>query len=214
MKVPIEVSARHVHLSKPDLEKLFGPGYELTKLKGLSQPGQFAAKETVKLVGPAGQLEKVRVLGPCRQETQVEVSETDAKQLGINPPVRDSGDLAGSAGVKIIGPKGEIDLPEGVILALRHLHLDPATAAAFKLKDGDRVKVDIGGARDLLFENVLVRVSPAYKSAMHIDMDEANAAGIDKSNNLGEIISLIPESNATYLARSAKNAKLDFYGKL
>jgi len=188
MRIPIEISVRHVHLAKSDLEKLFGPGFKLTKLKDLSQPGQFAAKETVKLVGPAGQLEKVRVLGPGRRETQVEVSETDAKQLGLNPPVRESGDLAGSAGIKIIGPKGVVNLPQGVILALRHIHLDPATAAALRLKDGDRVKVDISGARDLLFENVLVRVSSDYKSAVHLDTDEANAAGIDKHNHFGEII--------------------------
>jgi len=191
MQITIEISARHVHLSKPDLEKLFGPGYELTKLKGLSQqPGQFAAKETVKLVGPAGQLEKVRVLGPCRQETQVEVSETEARTLGLNPPVRDSGNLGGTPGIKIVGPKGEVELKQGVILALRHIHIDPATAAELGVKNYDRVKVDTIGPRDLLFENVLVRVDPSFRLAMHIDTDEANAAGIDKSNNLGEIISL------------------------
>ncbi|MFH0955791.1 MAG: phosphate propanoyltransferase [Candidatus Falkowbacteria bacterium] len=190
MKVPIEISARHVHLSKPDLEKLFGSSFKLSKLKDLSQTGQFAAKETVKLVGPLGQIEKVRILGPCREETQVEISETEARILGLNPPVRDSGNLAGTPGIKIIGPAGQIDLPQGVILALRHIHIDSATAENLGVKNGERVKVDTTGARDLLFENVLVRVSPDFKLAMHIDTDEANAAGIDKDNHEGEVIVL------------------------
>ena len=188
MQIPIEVSARHVHLSKADFEILFGPGFILSKHKDLSQIGQFAAQETVKLAGPLGVIDQVRVLGPCRDETQVEISETDAKKLGLEPPRRDSGDLIGSAGVKIIGPAGELNLKRGVILALRHIHMEPATAKSLGLKNGDRVKVDIGGARDLLFENVLVRVDPNFRLAMHIDTDEANAAGIDKDNNVGEII--------------------------
>lgn len=188
MKVPIEVSARHVHLSKPDLEKLFGAGFELTKLKDLSQIGQFAAREIVKLVGPLGSKDKVRVLGPCRKETQVEVSETDAKILGLEPPTRDSGDLDGSAGVRIVGPAGEVVLKRGLIIALRHIHLDPLTAKKLGVKDGDLVKVDTSGARDLLFENVLIRVDPSFRLAMHIDTDEANAAGLGRGNNLGEII--------------------------
>ncbi|MDD4900777.1 MAG: phosphate propanoyltransferase [Patescibacteria group bacterium] len=188
MQVKIEISARHLHPSKPDLEKLFGPGFSLSKFKDLSQTGQFAANERVKLVGPAGEIDKVRVLGPCRKTTQIEVSETDAKQLGINPPVRDSGDLAGSAGVKVVGPAGEVVLQQGAILALRHIHMEPEVAEKLGVKDGDHVKVDIGGKRDLLFENVLVRVDPSFRLAMHIDTDEANAAGIDKDNNIGEII--------------------------
>jgi len=188
MKVPIEVSARHIHLSKADAEKLFGAGFILSKQKDLSQTGQFAAEERVKLVGPSGEIDKVRVLGPYRGQTQIEVSETDAKKLGLKPPVRDSGDLIGSSGVKIIGPAGEVSLPEGVIIALRHLHIDPATAKKLGVKNGDRVKVDVSGARDLLFENVLVRVDPSFRLALHIDTDEANAAGIDRSNHTGEII--------------------------
>lgn len=188
MKVPIEVSARHVHLSKPDLEKLFGAGFVLTKLKDLSQTGQFAARETVQLVGSLGSKDKVRVLGPCREETQVEVSETDAKILGLEAPARDSGDLDGSVGVKIVGPAGEVVLKRGLILALRHIHIDPQTAEKLGVKDGDHVKVDTSGARDLLFENVLIRVDPSFRLAMHIDTDEANAAGLDRGNNLGEII--------------------------
>lgn len=188
MKVPIEISARHIHLSKGDLEILFGRGFELSKYKDLSQPGQFAAEETVKLVGPSGQIEKARVLGPCRAQTQVEVSETEARALGLNPPVRDSGNLGGTPGIKIVGPSGKIDLKRGVILASRHIHMDPATAAKLGVKNYDHVKVDTAGARDLLFENVLVRIDPAFKLAMHIDTDEANAAGIDKNNNEGEIV--------------------------
>lgn len=188
MQVPIEVSARHAHLSKPDMEKLFGSGFKLSKRKDLSQTGQYAAEETVMLAGPSAVIEKVRVLGPCREQTQVEISGTDAKLLGITPPVRDSGDLKGSAGIKIIGQAGEITIEEGVILALRHIHIDPATADDLGLKNGDHVKVDVSGKRDLLFENVLVRVDPSFRLALHIDTDEANAAGIDRNNNMGEII--------------------------
>lgn len=188
MKVPIEISARHIHLSKSDLEKLFGSGFELSKYKDLSQTGQFAAKETVKLVGPCGEIDGVRILGPGRVKTQIEVSETEARALGINPPVRDSGNLDGTPGIKIVGPKGEVVLKQGLILALRHIHIDPATAAKIGVDNGDHVKVDTSGTRDLLFENVLVRVDPSFKLAMHIDTDEANAAGIDKKNHEGEIV--------------------------
>jgi len=188
MKVPIEISARHVHLSKSDLEKLFGAGFELTKFHDLSQTGQFAANECVKLAGPRGEMDQVRILGPCREQTQVEVSETEARHLGLNPPVRDSGNLAGTPGIKIIGPAGSAELQEGVILALRHIHIDPQTAAKLGVKNYDRVKVDTTGSRDLLFENVLIRIDPSFKLAMHIDTDEANAAGINIDNHAGEII--------------------------
>ncbi|MFA6306878.1 MAG: phosphate propanoyltransferase [Patescibacteria group bacterium] len=188
MKVPIEISARHIHLSCEDTAVLFGAGFALSKYKDLSQPGQFAANETVKLIGPRGEIEKVRILGPCRKETQIEVSETDAKALGLEPPIRDSGNLVGTSGIKVIGPRGQLELKQGLILALRHIHIDPATAAEIGVKNYDRVKVDTSGERDLLFENVLVRVSPDFKLAMHIDTDEANAAGIDKNNCEGEII--------------------------
>ena len=188
MKVPIEISARHIHLSCKDTAALFGAGFELSKYKDLSQPGQFACKETVKLVGPRGEINNVRILGPCRVQTQVEVSETDAKALGLEPPIRDSGNLAGTSGIKVIGPRGQLELKQGLILALRHIHIDPATALKLGVKNYDRVKVDTIGERDLLFENVLVRVSPDFKLAMHIDTDEANAAGIDKDNHEGEII--------------------------
>ena len=188
MKIPIEISARHIHLSKEDLIKLFGANYELKKKRDLSQPGQFVSEETVDFIGPRAEIENVRILGPCRDKTQVEISETDARNLGIDPPVRRSGDLSGSAGVKTIGPRGEITLDEGVIIALRHIHMDTKIADKLNIKNNDRVKVDVDGVRDLIFENVLVRVSDNYKLAMHIDTDEANAAGIDSDNHFGKII--------------------------
>src|SRR3989338_3338482 len=177
MQIKIEVSARHLHPSRSDLEKLFGPGYKLHKLKDLSQTGQFAAREVVKLIGPRGIIEKARVLGPCRPETQVEISGSDAEKLGLKPPLRDSGDLDSTPGIKLAGPAGEVILKRGVILALRHIHMDPGTAEALGLRDGDRVKVDVGGQRDLLWENVLVRIDKSFRLAMHIDTDEANSAG-------------------------------------
>lgn len=188
MKIPIEISARHVHLALRELNILFGQNCKLTKFKDLSQPGQFAANETLKLIGPKGQLENVRILGPLREKTQVEISETDARELGIDPPVKESGNLADTPGIKLVGPKGMLNLNNGVILALRHLHIDPETANSLSIKDGDRIKVDVSGKRDLLFENVLVRVNENFKLAMHIDTDEANAAGIDANNHEGEII--------------------------
>lgn len=188
MKIPIEISARHIHLSKEDADILFGKNYEFKILKNLSQTGQFAYKEVVKLIGLKGEVDKVRYLGPFRDKTQVEISETDARKLGIDPPVRASGDLAGSAGLKIVGPVGEVEIKEGAIIALRHLHMDPETAKKFGVKDGGKVKVDINGIRDLIFEAVLVRVHPEFRLALHIDTDEANAAGIDEKNHFGELI--------------------------
>lgn len=188
MRVPIEISARHIHLSKLHAEVLFGVGHKFKILKELSQTGQFAYEEVVKLIGPKGEIKNVRYSGPFREKTQVEISETDARKLGIDPPVRRSGDLAESAGIKIIGPKGKIDLKESVIIALRHIHIDTQTAEKFGIKDGDKVKVDINGIRDLIFENVLIRVRPDFKLAMHLDTDEANAAGIDEVNHFGKLI--------------------------
>ncbi len=188
MKIPIEISARHIHLSKPHAEVLFGVGYEFKVLKELSQHGQFAHKETVKLVGPKGEMENVRYLGPFRGKTQIEISESGARKLGIDPPFRRSGDLEGSVGVKVVGPKGELDLKEGVIIALRHIHMDTETAKKLNLKNLDKVKVDINGVRDLIFENVIVRVRDDFKLSMHLDTDEANAAGINAENHFGELL--------------------------
>ena len=168
-------------MSREHVEVLFGTGYKLRKLKDLMQPGQFACEEKVMLVGPKGVIENVRVLGPERRATQVEISKTDALKLGVNPPVRDSGDLAGSERIVLVGPKGVVDLKEGVIIAKRHIHCDLDTAKKLGLKDKDIVKVKIDGERALIFDEVLVRVSDKYAFEMHIDTDEANAAGIDRT---------------------------------
>ncbi len=189
MKLPIALSNRHLHLSKEDIEILFGAGYELSKLKDLSQPGQFAAEEKVDIVGPKGVLKGVRVLGPARAKTQIEISLTDGFVLGVNPPVRDSGDTAESPGVTIIGPKGEVQLKEGVIAASRHIHMHTSDAERFGVVDKQRVKVRTSGDRSVVFENVLVRVHPTYALEMHVDVDEGNAASVKN----GELVELIIE---------------------
>lgn len=174
--IPIGVSARHVHLSQPHLEALFGRGYELIRKKELSQPGQFAAQETVLVVGPKGSLERVRVLGPARGKTQVEVSQTDALKLGLNPPLRESGDIQGSSPVTLVGPKGSLYLPEGLIVAQCHIHMKPEDAEVYGVKSGEYVQVKLESHRPIVFDRVLIRVSERYKLEMHIDTDEANAA--------------------------------------
>ena len=172
---PIGISARHVHLSKKDVERLFGPGYKLTPLKSLSQPGQFAAHEVVELRGPKGTLEKVRILGPEREKSQVELALSDGRKLGISPPVRASGDLANTPGMVVRGPRGEVVLQEGVIVAERHIHLSPEEAAGFNLKEGDRIRVFIEGKKGGVIEQITVRVNPNYKLDLHLDTDDANA---------------------------------------
>ncbi len=187
-KVLVETSARHLHVTQQDLETLFGTGYQLTKKKDLSQPGQFACEERVDVVGPKKTLTGVSILGPVRSATQVELSLTDARSIGIKAPIRESGDVAGSAGCKLIGPKGEVELTEGVIAAKRHIHMTTADAAQFSLKDKDivSVKIDDNG-RGLTFGEVVVRVSDSYALAMHIDTDESNAACV-APGTMGEII--------------------------
>ncbi|MFA6074440.1 MAG: phosphate propanoyltransferase [Negativicutes bacterium] len=176
--IPVGVSARHVHLSEADLEKLFGTGAKLTVFKDLSQPGQYAANEKVDIVTEKGAIKGVRVLGPTRKQTQVEVSLTDALKLKIAPPIRDSGNVAGSAKCKLVGPCGEVDLSEGTIAAFRHIHMTPADAEAFGIKDKDIVSVKFCGERGLTFDQVLIRVNKDFRLEMHIDTDEANAAKI------------------------------------
>ena len=177
--VPVGVSNRHIHLTKADLAVLFREGYELTPLKDLSQPGQFACKETLTLVGPSLRpIENVRVLGPLRGKSQVEISATDSYVLKVKPPVRESGNVAGSAGVTIVGPKGVVQLKEGCIIANRHIHMSPSDAASFRVKDGDTVTVDVEGKRRTRWYDVQVRVSPDFRLEMHVDTDDANAAGI------------------------------------
>lgn len=180
--VLVEISARHVHLSQADLETLFGAGYALTPKKMLSQPGQFACEERVTVVGPKKELANVSILGPVRGKTQIELSLTDARTIGVAAPIRESGDVAGSAPCKLIGPAGEVTLTEGVIAAKRHVHMTPADAESYGLKDGQVVSVAVQTEhRALTFEDVVIRVSPKYALAMHIDTDEANAAAVPGS---------------------------------
>jgi len=178
-EVPIGVSNRHIHLNKADLETLFGAGYELTPMKDLSQPGQYACKETLTLIGPAMRpIEGVRVLGPLRKNSQVEISMTDSYVLKVKPPVRESGNIVGSAGVTIIGPKGVVQLKEGCIIANRHIHMSPSDGEKFNVKDGETVTVDVEGKRRTRWYDVQVRVHPDFRLEMHVDTDDANAAGI------------------------------------
>lgn len=185
--IPVEVSARHCHLAKEDMEKLFGKGYEFKKEKQLSQPADFACKETVEIQAGSKKIGNVRIVGPLRDKTQVEVSKTDAVYLGLNPPVRLSGSLKGSSGIKITGPKGEIELQEGLIIAQRHLHCATDEAKKYGLKTGDVISVKIEGERSVIFEKVIVRVRDDYKLCLHLDTDEGNAAGINKTGE-GELI--------------------------
>ena len=176
-KVLVETSARHVHLCQADIETLFGKGATLTHKKDLSQPGQFACEERVTLEGPKKSIANVIILGPARPATQVEVSFTDARTLGVAAPVRESGDVAGSAGCKLVGPCGEVEIAEGVIVAKRHLHTTPEDAAKFGVEDKQIIKVKIESEqRTTIFDDVVVRVSEKFATAMHIDTDESNAA--------------------------------------
>ncbi|MDR2014305.1 MAG: phosphate propanoyltransferase [Azoarcus sp.] len=186
-KVPIGISNKHLHLSEQDLAKLFGEEYKLSPYKTLIQPGQYAANEQVDIHGPKGSFKNIRIIGPTRPQTQVEVSLTDARALGIEPPVRESGKLEGSPGVKLVGPKGEVELKSGAIVALRHIHLSPEQAREAGLQDKDLVDVKTSGKRPLIFEDVLIRSGEGHFREFHIDTDEANAAGI-ANNDEAEII--------------------------
>ncbi len=178
-EVMVEISARHVHVTEEVLHVLFGEGYELGVKKMLSQPGQFASNERVEVVGPKRSLPGVSILGPCRKACQVELSATDCRSIGIAAPVRESGDIEGTPGCKLVGPCGEVELEKGVIVAKRHIHLDPATAEEFGLEDKQNVCVRIDTPdRSLIFGDVVIRVSEKFSPAMHIDTDEGNAAGI------------------------------------
>ena len=178
-KVLVEVSARHVHVSQQDLEVLFGKGYELTPKKDLSQSGQYASEERVSIVGPKSTMHNVIILGPCRNFSQVEVSLTDARTLGAQALIRESGKIEGTYGIKIVGPKGEVELKEGLIAAKRHIHLTPEDAKKFKVENGQVVSVLVKtDDRTTSFGDTVIRVSDKFAAAMHIDTDEANAAGI------------------------------------
>jgi putative phosphotransacetylase len=185
--IQVNASNRHVHLSRKDADILFGEGYEFKVMKDLSQPGQFACSETVTIVGPKGAITRVRILGPVRSSTQVEILASDQYTLGVKAPVRQSGKLDGSAPCTIVGPKGSVYIDEGVIIAQRHIHLDPDTAEKMGLKDGDTVSVDVKSERPITFRDVLVRVNKAYAPDMHIDIDEANSCLI-KNGTLCKVI--------------------------
>ena len=177
--VPVGVSNRHVHLSEGDLEILFGKGYKLTPIKELSQPGQYACRETLTVISPAMRMiEGVRVLGPVRRSSQVEISKTDSYALKVTPPVRESGDIKGSAAVTLVGPMGAVTLKEGCIIANRHIHMSPEEGRAFGVKDGDYVTVEVDGTRRTRWYDVQVRVHESFRLEMHVDTDDANSAGI------------------------------------
>ena len=187
--VPVGVSARHIHLERRHLDQLFGKGYQLTPMKPLSQPGQYASEETVEIIGPKGKPVKMRILGPERDKTQVEVSLSDSRQLGIIPPVRTSGDINGTPRIKIRGPKGEIEINEGVIIPDRHLHMTPEDARWYGVKNGQKVKIRIPGAKGGIMENIVLRVGTACKLDLHIDTDDANAFQLFQ----GQLVEIIKE---------------------
>lgn len=188
--VPVALSARHAHLSAEHVEALFGPGHRLTPLFDLSQPGQFAAVETIEVVGPKRSIPKVRVLGPARGRSQLELAATDGVALGVNLPVRVSGDTQGTPGAHLIGPRGAVKLTEGCIVAARHLHVTPEDAAQLGLTDGQKVYARAPGARGLIFDEVVVRISDQFRTEMHLDTDEGNAAGINKGDRVEIVASL------------------------
>ena len=179
LTIPVGISNRHIHLSREDLDTLFGAGYELTPMKDLSQPGQYACKEVCTIIGPSMRsIENVRILGPIRKQSQVEISVTDSFVLKVKPPVRESGKLAGSAPVTIVGPKGIVTLKEGCIIANRHIHMSPADGARFGVKDGDYIDVDaMDGTKRTRWFDVQVRVHEQFRLEMHVDTDDANAVG-------------------------------------
>ena len=188
MKIPIEVSARHIHLSKQDAYKLFGKDFKLKKLRSLSQKTDFAAKETVVVKGKKGELLHVRVIGPYRANTQLEISETDARVLGIKPVVRVSGHIKNTPGVTIKGSAGSVHIKKGAIISHRHLHINDLDAKKFGLKQDDYIGVAIGGERETIFNKIIVRVNPDFNLALHLDADEANAAGIDEGHSRGTLM--------------------------
>lgn len=183
-EIPVGISNRHIHLSQNDVERLFGVGYQLTPMKDLSQPGQFACKETVTLCGPKGAIEKVRVLGPARSQTQIELLAGDAFKLGVKVPVKLSGDLQGTPGLTIVGPKGSVQTAQGVIAAQRHIHMAPADAQRFGVQDGQLVCIKVGGLRGGIYSKVAIRVTTSSQLECHLDMEEANAMGVTSATTV------------------------------
>jgi putative phosphotransacetylase len=196
LRIPVGVSNRHVHLSHHDVEVLFGKGYELTPYRSLSQPGQFAAEETVTLVGPKGVLSRVRVLGPARELTQVEISRTDGFTLGIHPPVRLSGSIEGTPGITLVGKVGSITISQGVIVAKNHVHMSPHDAKEFNVKEGDRLVVQAIADRSVIFPEVVVRINERFALDFHIDTDEANAANL----RTGDFVKVIGKNGELFSA--------------
>ena len=189
-KVPVGISNRHIHLSQEHIEALFGTGYSLTKVKDLSQPGQFACEETVTLIGPKGTIQGVRILGPARKASQVELTGTDTFKIGVKPPVRDSGKLEGTPGIDVEGPKGRVHIDQGVIVAARHIHMTPQDATKYSLKDGDHVRVAVTGPRGGVLDQVLIRVNPDYALDLHLDTDEGNAFSLVNGQQLDVLLDL------------------------
>lgn len=187
-EIPVEISARHVHLSKADVEALFGKGYSLTRKRDLSQPGQYLCEERVKLVTEQGQIASVAVLGPERGDTQVELSLTDGRSLGLKPPIRLSGDLSGACDVIIVGPRGVVTARGSVIVAKAHIHMTPQDARDYGVSDGEAVSIRLGQERSVTLHDVLIRVNPQFRLAVHIDFDEANAAQVSGSKIIGRLI--------------------------
>jgi len=186
-KIEIEGSGKHCHVTRETLDTLFGNGFELEIKRMLSQPGQYATPHKITVVGPRRSTE-VTILGPCRNADQVELSLTDVTAIGIAAPIRESGVIAGSPGCKLVGPKGEVEISEGVIIAKRHVHFTPEDAEKFGVKDKQLVKVKVDGDRSLIFDEVVIRVNPDFATYMHVDYDELNAAAITRDNNFGEIV--------------------------
>lgn len=186
-QLPIALSNRHIHVSQEDLDVLFGKGHELQRIKDLSQPGQYACDEKVDVVGPKRTIKGVRVLGPVRGDTQLEISVSDAFTLGVDPVIRNSGDIKDTPGAKLVGPEGEVELDKGLIVAARHIHMHTSDAEEFGVKDNDIVTIKTEGPRGVTFHNVLVRVADSFALEMHVDVEEGNAAGI-KNGDLVELI--------------------------
>ncbi|MEI8216694.1 MAG: phosphate propanoyltransferase [Eubacteriales bacterium] len=186
-KIVVGISNKHMHISREDLDTLFGKGYELKVFKELGQPGQYAAEEKLDIVGPKGTIKGIRILGPIRPKTQIELALSDARAIGINAPIRESGDVAGSPGAKLIGPLGEVEIKEGVIIALRHIHLTEEEAKAANVKDKEFVSLRFEGPRAVTFDNVLIRVNVNFSGEIHLDTDEGNA-GCVSTGDMGEII--------------------------
>lgn len=188
LQVTIEGSGRHIHMTKECLEALFGAGYELEVKKYLSQPGEFASNSRVDIVGPKGVIKGISILGPCRKFTQIELSFTDARILGVDAPIRESGNIEGSAPVKLVGPAGTVDLKEGAIIAKRHLHITTKDAEEYGIQDKEIIQIKVGGARALIFDEVVARVSDNYATAVHLDYDEVNAAALFGDNAVGVVL--------------------------